>query len=142
MAFIVRHMATTTFRKVPYGDNLRLAKMVRAGMPASLLVEMAGRLAISPARLAALVNIAPRTYLRRQTANARLKPDETERALRIGRLLHIAEEVLEDEDSAARWFSRPLKALGGKSPLELCATEPGAREVEHVLGRIEHGVFA
>jgi putative toxin-antitoxin system antitoxin component (TIGR02293 family) len=142
MASIVRHMASTTVWNIPYGDNLRLAAMVQAGMPASFLVEMAGRLAISPARLAALVNIAPRTYLRRQTTKSRLKPDETERALRIGRLLHMAREVLEDEEAAARWFSRPLKALGGKPPLELCATEPGAREVEHALGRIEHGVFA
>jgi uncharacterized protein (DUF2384 family) len=27
------------------------------------------------------------------------------------------------------------------TPLQMTATEPGAREVERVLGRIEHGIF-
>ena len=43
---------------------------------------------------------------------------------------------------AAAWFGEPLSVLGGQTPLDLCATEAGAREVEQTLGRIEHGVFA
>ena len=34
-----------------------------------------------------------------------------------------------------------LRELGGRTPLQMTATEPGAREVERVLGRIEHGIF-
>jgi putative toxin-antitoxin system antitoxin component (TIGR02293 family) len=49
--------------------------------------------------------------------------------------------VFEDRDEAAAWFSEPLNELGGKTPLECCALEAGAREVEETLGRIEHGVF-
>lgn len=31
-------------------------------------------------------------------------------------------------------------ALGNKTPLELAKTEPGAKLIEQVLGRIEHGI--
>ncbi|MBW1797126.1 MAG: DUF2384 domain-containing protein, partial [Deltaproteobacteria bacterium] len=36
----------------------------------------------------------------------------------------------------------PARALGGKTPLEYADTEPGAQEVDELLGRIEHGVFS
>jgi uncharacterized protein (DUF2384 family) len=39
-------------------------------------------------------------------------------------------------------FEKIQKGLGGKTPLEYADTEPGAREVEDLLGRLEHGVFS
>jgi putative toxin-antitoxin system antitoxin component (TIGR02293 family) len=53
-----------------------------------------------------------------------------------------AVDVFEDEDRARRWLARPLRVLGERTPLSLVASEQGAREVEHVLGRLEYGVFA
>jgi uncharacterized protein (DUF2384 family) len=32
--------------------------------------------------------------------------------------------------------------LGDVAPLEMAATETGAREVENLIGRLEHGVFS
>jgi len=37
---------------------------------------------------------------------------------------------------------QPNRALGNLSPLEMAATETGAREVENLMGRLEHGVFS
>ena len=71
-----------------------------------------------------------------------LKQDESERVLRLLSLYARAVEVFEDQERATRWFSSRPKALGGKTPLEFMQTEPGARWVEDVLGRIEHGVFS
>jgi uncharacterized protein (DUF2384 family) len=34
------------------------------------------------------------------------------------------------------------KALENQTPLEYSRTELGAREVENLIGRLEHGVFA
>ncbi len=48
-------------------------------------------------------------------------------------------EVFENEESARRWLKRPQIGLGGKVPLELLKTEAGAREVEDLLVRIDHG---
>lgn len=145
LALILRHMPPSlevTLATLPYRSNFRLAALVREGVPARILTELARALRITPSVLAGIVQIAPRTLVRRLATNARLKPDETERALRVGRLLRKAEDVFEDKDAAARWFNHPLRVLSGQSPLSLCATEPGAREVEHTLGRIEHGVFS
>ena len=36
----------------------------------------------------------------------------------------------------------PKRALGNITPLRCCDTDVGAREVEALLGRIEHGVFS
>jgi uncharacterized protein (DUF2384 family) len=36
----------------------------------------------------------------------------------------------------------PRKAFGNQSPLDYSRTELGAREVENLIGRLEHGVFS
>lgn len=131
-----------TIAQIPYTDNLRLAALVEQGLPALTLQELAIALSLSLAQIATAVQIPLRTLERRVASKARLKAAESERALRLGRLFAKAGEVFGDEDAAAEWFAHPLHALGGRSPLELCGTEPGAREVEQTLGRIEHGVFS
>ena len=52
---------------------------------------------------------------------------------RIARLTRLAGEVFRREDKAARWLRRPLRELGGVSPLEMMETPAGARQVEAVL---------
>ena len=47
-----------------------------------------------------------------------------------------------DQERARAWFKEPKKALGMKTPLQYADTEPGAREVENLLGRLEYGVFS
>jgi len=51
----------------------------------------------------------------------------------------LAAHYLGDAHAANRWLKRPNAALGGKPPIELLDTEPGARAVENVLGRIGYG---
>ena len=52
---------------------------------------------------------------------------------RIARLTRLAREVFRREDRAARWLGRPLRELGGISPLEMMETPAGARQVELLL---------
>ena len=52
-----------------------------------------------------------------------------------------ATETLGD-DSGKRWLHTPNQALGGQRPLDLLDTDLGSRQVEEVLGRIEHGVYS
>ena len=88
-----------------------------------------------------LENIATRTLSRRKT-EGRFQTDESERLFRIAALYDRAVEVLGGRDRASAWFKGPKKALGGKTPLQYADTEPGAREVENLLGRLEYGVFS
>ncbi|SFH52957.1 type II RES/Xre toxin-antitoxin system antitoxin [Planctomicrobium piriforme] len=94
--------------------------------------------AVSAEDLSRVVQIPLRTLARRQ----KFKPDESERILRVACAFQRTLEVLDDLSQARRWFSTPKRALGEKTPLEFCDTGPGADEVMHLLGRMEHGVFS
>ena len=123
-------------------DYVKMAALVTKGIPAQVALELGNRLGISQEKLAELIFLPKRTLHRRIEQGARLKQDESERVLRLYSLYARAVEVFEDEKRAARWFSSRPKALGGKTPLQFMGTEPGARWVEDILGRIEQGVFS
>ena len=46
-----------------------------------------------------------------------------------------------DQEAAQQWLSTEIQALQGATPLEASKTEEGAREVENLIVRLEHGVF-
>lgn len=52
---------------------------------------------------------------------------------RITRLTLLAGEVFRRRDKAERWLRRPLRELGGVSPLDMMETPAGARQVELIL---------
>jgi putative toxin-antitoxin system antitoxin component (TIGR02293 family) len=58
------------------------------------------------------------------------------------RLLSLAVVTLESVENARAWLASPQVGLGGAIPSEMARTEDGAREVEDLLGRIEHGVYS
>jgi putative toxin-antitoxin system antitoxin component (TIGR02293 family) len=45
-----------------------------------------------------------------------------------------------DANAARQWLTAPQPALGGSTPGDYAATELGAREVENLIGRLEHGI--
>ena len=87
-----------------------------------------------------LVNVASRTLARRK-AEGRFHPDESDRLVRAARVFARAVDLFGGNVLSARgWLSRPQPALGGATPLDYAASELGAREVENVIGRLEHGI--
>ena len=62
-----------------------------------------------------------------------------DRLYRLARIVALAKHYLGDGQAAHAWLRRPNRALGGAVPLDLLDTEPGARAVENVLGRIAYG---
>lgn len=122
-------------------DPTALIAAVKAGLDVRVFVDVARRLGISEASLAEIAGIAPTTLGRRKRAGA-LTPDESEHVLRLAALLEHATRVFEDEGDAADWLRTPNVALGGVTPLALADTELGAREVDDLLGRLEHGVYS
>jgi putative toxin-antitoxin system antitoxin component (TIGR02293 family) len=135
-------MTDTVFKSYPLENDLEMAALILAGLPAVVLRRVGTFLDLRPAKVGSIVNINEKTLDRRLKAHARLKPDESERVARLMRIISRATSVLESREHAREWLNRPLRELGGRSPLQVAATEPGAREVERVLGRIEHGIFA
>ena len=85
----------------------------------------------------------PQRTLTRRKQQRRFAPDESDRLLRAARVLGRALELFEGDRSAAiEWLTSPLPALGDEQPIEVARTEVGAREVENLIGRIEHGVYS
>ena len=66
----------------------------------------------------------------------------SDRLFRVARIGALAIEVLEDEARAVSWLKRPQIGPGGRTPLELLTTDVGRDQVEKLLLRIEHGVYA
>jgi putative toxin-antitoxin system antitoxin component (TIGR02293 family) len=91
--------------------------------------QLAGKLAIS------------RSTLQRRKAAGRLSPDESDKVMRLSRLLEHATNVFGDIERARAWLKFPQRGLGGAIPLDYAETEVGAREVDDLLGRIEYSVY-
>ena len=69
--------------------------------------------------------------------------DESDRLLRAARVLDRAIALFDgDRKAALEWLGSPLRALGGESPLDVATTDLGARQVENLIGRLEHGVYS
>ena len=74
---------------------------------------------------------------------AQRKRQTSDHPLRASRVFAKALELFEgDRDAASRWMLSPLLALGGETPIDIARTELGARQVENLVGRIEHGVYS
>ena len=122
--------------------SAELVKITRAGLPASILDTLARELAIRRIAVAQLLGISERTLSRRVTANSRLTPEESDRLIRLARLLALARETLGDMEKAAHWLKTANRALDGDSPFDRLDTDEGVRSVERVLGHIAYGLYS
>ncbi len=122
-------------------DNLKLAERVEAGFSFDALERLGKTTGLPLERLRVAVRITPRTLTRRKKEK-KLSPEESDRLVSVSRLLAQTFELFEgNEEAGIRWFTSPNRAFGGQSPIEVAATETGTREVENLIGRLEHGVF-
>lgn len=121
-------------------DNHAMVQRVQEGLPVMDVVHFGKQAGFTNEELAQLIQIPPRTYARRVADKARLKVHEGERAARLMRVYDRAKQVFVTHENTRGWFHAKILALGGKTPLEYAQTEPGAREVENIIGRIEHGI--
>ena len=74
---------------------------------------------------------------------AQQKRQTTDHRLRASRVFAKALELFESDRAAtSEWMHSPLPALGGETPIDTARTELGTRQVENLVGRIEHGVYS
>jgi hypothetical protein len=65
---------------------------------------------------------------------------ERERSPEIELLLKVL-RVAGSSRKLAKWIQTPVPALNGYTPYALMQSEEGRKQVDPVLGRIEHGVY-
>lgn len=85
--------------------------------------------------------IPARTLQHRRSRREKLTIEESDRVLRITRVLSAAEATYGSRERALAWLRRPIPRLGNRSPLSLLKTDTGTRIVEETLIQIDEGMF-
>ena len=123
-------------------NTVQLVQAIGLGFSYATLERVRKETGLPMERLAGSIGVSPRTLTRRKKEK-KLSASESDRLVTLTRLLTQAVELFEGQKTPAlHWFMKPNRALGNLSPLDLAATETGAREVENLIGRLENGVFS
>jgi putative toxin-antitoxin system antitoxin component (TIGR02293 family) len=115
-----------------------MREAIREGFPPAVVRELMRTSGLTLKELASALDLSPRS-LQRRRRSGRLARFESDRLYRLARIVAIANEYLGDHERAMRWLKHPNRALGGLAPVAAIDTEPGARQVESILGRIAYG---
>lgn len=122
-------------------NAVQLADSIDRGLAYRAFERLQADMGVTHRELAGLVGISARTLARRK-AEGRLQPEESERLVRASRIFDDAVALFEgDKVAALNWLRSPARALAGRKPIEFARSEVGAREVENLIGRLEHGVL-
>jgi putative toxin-antitoxin system antitoxin component (TIGR02293 family) len=84
--------------------------------------------------------IPARTLQHRRSRREKLTLEESDRVLRVVRILSSAESVYGNRERALAWLRKPHARLEGRSPLSLVKTDTGSRIVEELLIQIDEGM--
>lgn len=85
--------------------------------------------------------IPSRTLQHRRSRRERLTMEESDRVLRVIRVVASAEAVYGSRERALAWLRRPHARLEGRTPLSLLKTDTGSRIAEEMLVQIDEGMF-
>ncbi|MCU1306181.1 MAG: hypothetical protein JWN45_876 [Acidobacteriaceae bacterium] len=117
----------------------QIVHLVEAGLPTNVVRRLLHR-GLSKDEVFIVIN--PRTLKHRKSKNQRLSREESERAVRMVRILARAQSVLGNREGALDWLRAPKKRFEGRSPINMLSTESGGRLVEQMLIQIDEGMFA
>jgi putative toxin-antitoxin system antitoxin component (TIGR02293 family) len=85
--------------------------------------------------------IPSRTLQHRRSRREKLTLEESDRVLRVVRILSFAEAVYGNRERALAWLRKPHARLEQRSPLSLVKTDTGSRMVEELLIQVDEGMF-
>jgi putative toxin-antitoxin system antitoxin component (TIGR02293 family) len=85
--------------------------------------------------------IPMRTFNRRLAKGEPLKVAESDAIARLLRVTQMARRIFRDDEFARQYLNLPNPVLNNKIPIELAATDAGARDVEAALLHFAHGDY-
>jgi putative toxin-antitoxin system antitoxin component (TIGR02293 family) len=117
-----------------------LARIVEKGIPPEslALLKLQG---LTFTEVSEIV-IAPRTLKHRRARGENLSHEETDRLVRVARIVALADEIFGDHAKALLWLRSEDDRIGGRRPLSMLQTEAGGRVVESMLWQIDEGVYS
>ncbi len=117
-----------------------LALLVEKRLPATAIKSLI-RGGLSDAEVYRLI-LPRRTLAHRIAKQEPLSRDESDKAVRVARITTLAERAFHDAAKAWQWLRKPKRRFEGKTPIEMLATEAGARLVEEMILQFEYGLAA
>lgn len=124
-------------------SQLKMADAVDRGLPTDSLDRVKMVLGLSDVEVSHALGISLKTIHRlRKDPSRHLSSQASDRLYRLARLYQLANDALEDPESAREWLRSPQIGLDNRVPLDLMTSEAGSREVEALLMRIEYGVIS
>ncbi|ATO33134.1 hypothetical protein DZA65_02174 [Dickeya dianthicola] len=122
-------------------DGVALLGQINEGLDGTVANVIIDWAKITQNDLRKMSGIPSTTFSR--SRKARFTADQSERLVRIIRVIDRAVELFEgDKDEAQKWLNEPNRALSWKVPAELMASETGAYEVMKLITRLEHGAYS
>ncbi|MBC7983782.1 MAG: DUF2384 domain-containing protein [Candidatus Obscuribacterales bacterium] len=116
--------------------------MIAKGLPSSAIDTLKAQVGLDDQTMAAALGLSTRTLARARSGAQRLDSVVSDRLYRLARLVAMARWVLENDERAMHWLTQPQFGLGQRRPVDFVKSDPGAREVENLLMRIEHSVYS
>jgi putative toxin-antitoxin system antitoxin component (TIGR02293 family) len=85
--------------------------------------------------------IPARTLQHRRSRREKLTIEESDRVLRVIRLVSAAAVIYGSRERALSWMRQPQPRLAGRTALSLLTTHTGSRMVEELLIQINEGMY-
>lgn len=123
-------------------DFLVADEATRAGMPIHSANDLMDAWQIPVGRFSELLGLSDRHWRRLSKLDGALGVIESDRLVRMQRILGEVTDVFEDAEAAVHWLKQPVAALAGRTPLSMLDTDAGIDGIRTVLVRIEHGIFS
>jgi len=142
VAAITRVLGGRQILKRKVDSPSQLMRLTREGLPVQTLTLLAEELSVERKALARVVGISDRTLSRRIAKSERLSAEESDRTVRLARVIALATDTFGTREKASVWLQTPNRVLEGQTPLSLLDTDSGVRSVETVIGRIEWGLYS
>lgn len=121
-------------------SDFNLAEIVEHGLPVDRLVLLRNH-GLTFTEVSEVV-ISPRTLKHRKARGERLSDEETDRMVRVARIIAMANSVFGNPQKALKWLRTESDRMGGRRPISMLRTDAGGRLVESRLWQIDEGVFA
>lgn len=115
--------------------------LIKQGLPIEVAIKLLDSREVPPQVRHRMLGSSLRTLQRKVAAGTSLSAAEGANLIEAIRLIDRATEVLGSRTDALAWLVAEIRSLNGRRPIELLESPIGRREVERVLGRIEHGVY-
>lgn len=142
---------TTDFLKAFHADAMERIRIVKQGVPARVVDDMARRMGVPKEQLTSTLGLARATIDRKARENKPLSSDEGSKVLGMARLVGQAQAMVDESGDpagfnaaqwVARWLDQPLPALGGQRPAALMDTQEGQGLVAQLLARLQSGAYS